>query len=108
MRFPVSNPGLRSLEAAREQIAEFCRRHHVRRLSVFGSVLRDDFRADSDIDVLVEFEPGRAPGLIRFAGMELELGRILGRPVDLLTPMSLSPEFRDRVLQEAAPLHDAA
>ena len=87
----------------REQVAEFCRRHHIRKLSLFGSVLRDDFRPDSDVDVLVEFEPEHIPGLIRFAGMELELSQLLGgRKVDLNTPQFLSPYFRDEVLEEAA------
>lgn len=86
----------------REQIAEFCRQHHICKLSLFGSVLRDDFRPDSDVDVLVEFEPDHIPGLIRFAGMELELSDILGgRKVDLNTPKFLSPYFRDEVLAEA-------
>ena|SRR6266487_3254958 len=85
------------------QIAEFCRRHHICKLSLFGSVLRDDFRPDSDVDVLVEFEPEHIPGLIRFAGMELELSQLLGgRKVDLNTPQFLSPYFRDEVLEEAA------
>jgi len=84
------------------QIAEFCRRHHICKLSLFGSVLRDDFRPDSDVDVLVEFEPDHIPGLIRFAGMELELSQLLGgRKVDLNTPQFLSPYFRDEVLEEA-------
>ena len=85
------------------QIAEFCRRHHICKLSLLGSVLRDDFRPDSDVDVLVEFEPEHIPGLIRFAGMELELSQLLGgRKVDLNTPQFLSPYFRDEVLEEAA------
>ena len=84
------------------QIAEFCRRHHICKLSLFGSVLRDDFRPDSDVDVLVEFEPKHIPGLIRFAGMELERSQLLGgRKVDLNTPQFLSPYFRDEVLEEA-------
>jgi uncharacterized protein len=84
------------------QIAEFCLRHHIRKLALFGSVLRDDFRPDSDVDVLVEFEPDHIPGLIRFAGMELELSDILGgRKVDLNTLKFLSPYFRDEVLNEA-------
>ena len=82
----------------REKIAEFCRRNHIRRLAFFGSVLRDDFRPDSDVDVLVEFEPGRAPGLLRMAGLELELSALLGRKVDLRTPAELSRYFRDEVL----------
>lgn len=84
----------------RRRLAEFCRQHHIRRLAFFGSVLRDDFGPESDIDVLVEFEPGHVPGL-GFFSMEEELGRILGRKVDLNTPGFLSPHFRDEVLREA-------
>lgn len=108
MSAAVSNAGLAAIDGARDRISEFCRRHHARRLSVFGSVLREDFGPESDIDLLVEFEPGHVPGLIRLAGMEHELGDLLGRKVDLLTPMSVSPFFRDRVLRDAVPLHDAA
>lgn len=89
-----------NLNADRDKIAEFCRKNHIRRLSLFGSVLRDDFDADSDIDVLVEFEDGHVPGLA-FFGMEEELSRIMGRKVDLSTPQFLSPYFRDEVLAEA-------
>jgi uncharacterized protein len=85
----------------REKIAAFCRRHHIRRLALFGSVLRDDFRPDSDVDVLVEFEPGHAVGLIRLAGMELELSDLLGRKADLRTPADLSRYFRQEVLESA-------
>jgi predicted nucleotidyltransferase len=81
-------------------IAEFCRSHHVRRLSLFGSVLRNDFTPGSDVDVLVEFEAGRTPGLAFFS-MQDELSGIFGRRVDLHTPASLSRYFRDRVLSEA-------
>jgi predicted nucleotidyltransferase len=84
----------------REKIAEFCRRHHIRRLSLFGSVLRDDFGSDSDVDVLVEFETGHVPGLA-FFDMEAELSQILGRKVDLSTLQFLSRYFRDEVLNEA-------
>ncbi|MGA2620717.1 MAG: nucleotidyltransferase family protein [Thermoguttaceae bacterium] len=84
------------------KVADFCRRHHIRKLSLFGSVLRDDFRPDSDVDVLVEFEEGKSPGLIRLAGMELELSEMLGgRKVDMNTPQCLSRYFRDRVKAEA-------
>ena len=84
------------------KIADFCRRHHIRKLSLFGSVLRDDFRPDSDVDVLVEFVEGKSPGLIRLAGMELELSEMLdGRKVDMNTPRCLSRYFRDRVRREA-------
>lgn len=94
--------GRANIEIPKEKIADFCRRHHIRSLALFGSVLRDDFGPDSDIDVLVEFEPGHVPGLIRLAGMELELADILGgRKVDMNTPQCLSPYFRDQVLAEA-------
>jgi predicted nucleotidyltransferase len=89
-------------------IADFCRRCHIRRLSLFGSVLRDDFRPESDVDVLVEFEPAHVPGYIRMAAMENELSVLLGRKVDLLTPNSISHYFREKVLLEAHLLHDAA
>ena len=87
------------------RVAEFCRRHRIRKLSLFGSVLRDDFRPDSDVDVLVEFEPGAAVGLIRLAGLEIELAGILGRKVDVNTPQCLSHYFRDQVLSEAEVLY---
>lgn len=90
----------------KEKIAEFCRKHHIKKLAIFGSVLRPDFRADSDIDVLVEFEPGHVPGLAFFA-MEEELSTILGRKVDLNTPQFLSKYFRDKILKEAV-VHYAA
>ena len=82
------------------EVAEFCRRHHIRRLALFGSVLRQDFSADSDVDVLVEFDPEHVPGLAFFA-MQRELSAIVGRNVDLNTPGFLSPYFRDQVLTEA-------
>ena len=72
------------VEIPRKSIAEFCRRHHIGRLDLFGSVLREDFRPDSDIDVLVEFEAGHEPGLLKFSVMEQELEAILGRKVDLV------------------------
>jgi predicted nucleotidyltransferase len=83
-----------------ERLAGFCRRNHIRKLALFGSVLRDDFRPDSDVDVLVEFEPGHVPGL-RFFALERELSEILGRKVDLNTHGFLSPYFRGRVMAEA-------
>ena len=90
-----------------EVLADFCRRHHIRRLALFGSVLRDDFGPQSDVDVLVEFEPGHVPGLAFFA-LEQEFASLLGRKVDLNTPGFLSPYFRDTVLAEAEVLYDAA
>jgi len=92
----------------REKIADFCRRYHIRKLALFGSVLRDDFRPDSDIDMLVEFEPGATPGLIRLAGMEIELTEMLGRKVDLRTPAELSRYFRQEVVGMAEVQYDAA
>src|SRR5437870_3356040 len=91
----------------KQKIADFCRRHHIRRLAVFGSALRDDFRSDSDLDVLVEFDPGHTPGLAFFA-MERELSDLLGRKVDLNTPQFLSPYFRDTVAAEAEVQYDAS
>ncbi len=82
-------------------IAEFCKRNHIRKLSLFGSVLRDDFSPDSDVDVLVEFEEGRVPGFIGFSGMEIELSALIGRKVDLRTPQELSRYFREEVVTSA-------
>ena len=82
------------------KITDFCRRHHIRRLSLFGSVLRDDFGPDSDVDVLVEFDPGHTPGF-EFISLQDELTGVIGRRVDLHTPASLSRYFRERVLAEA-------
>jgi hypothetical protein len=95
------------VEIPKEQIEAFCRRNHIRRLAFFGSVLRDDFTPESDVDVLVEFEPGTRVGL-RFFGMEQELSEILGRKVDLNTPGFLSRYFRDEVIAEAEVLYVAA
>jgi len=87
------------IELPEDQIAAFCRRHGVRRLSLFGSILGDEFGPESDVDILVEFEPGRTPGLLRMAALELELSEMLGRTVDLRTPRELSRHFRDDVLR---------
>ncbi len=95
------------IEIPKDRITEFCRRNHIRRLALFGSVLRDDFTPNSDVDVLVEFEPGQTPGL-QFFGMEIELSEILGRKVDLNTPGFLSKYFRDEVVAEAEVQYDAA
>ena len=84
----------------RERLAHFCRQHHIRKLALFGSVLREDFRPDSDVDVLVEFEPGHRVGLAFFQIQE-ELSKMLGRNVDLNTPAFLSRYFRDEVMKEA-------
>ena len=86
----------------KEQIADFCRSRHIRRLAVFGSALRSDFKESSDIDILVEFEPEHIPGLFGMARMERELSSLLGgRKVDLRTPEDLSRYFRQDVLTEA-------
>lgn len=84
-----------------EKIAELCRRHHIQRLALFGSALRDDFKPDSDVDILVEFHPDYTPGLIKLAGIEIELSNMLGRKVDLRTPQDLSPYFRQEVIESA-------
>ena len=91
----------------KKKIAAFCKRHHIRKLALFGSVLRDDFRPESDVDVLVEFEKGHVPGFA-FFGLQEELSRILGRKVDLHTPKFLSRYFRDRVLSQAEVQYDVA
>jgi len=83
-----------------DKITNFCRKHHIRRLSLFGSILRDDFGPDSDVDVLVEFEPRHTPGLAFFS-MEEELSQIIGRKVDLNTFGFLSPYFRDKIERES-------
>ena len=88
-------------EIPKEKIAGFCKRNHIRKLSLFGSVLHGDSRPDSDIDLLVEFAPGHIPGFFKFAHMERELSEIMGRKVDLRTPQELSKYFRDEVLSEA-------
>jgi uncharacterized protein len=95
------------IDLPRERIAQFCRRHHIRRLALYGSVLRDDFTPESDVDVLVEFEPGKTPGFA-IVRMQDELSAMLGRRVDLRTPNELSKYFRDEVLAEAEELYVAA
>ena len=95
------------IDIPKDRIAAFCRRNRIRRLALFGSVLREDFGPDSDVDVLVEFEPGARVGL-RFFEMEHELSAILGRKVDLNTPGFISRYFRDEVLAEAEVQYDAA
>ena len=96
------------IEIPAEALAALCRRHHIRRLALFGSILRDDFGPESDIDVLVVFEPGQVPSLLGLAGIELELTELFGRKADLRTPEDLSRYFRDEVLRESEPLYVAA
>ena len=95
------------IEIPRERIADFCRGRRIKWLALFGSVLRDDFRPESDVDVLVEFEPGARLGFAFFDVQE-ELSQILGRRVDLKTPRELSKYFRDEVLAEAEDVYVAA
>lgn len=102
---PLKEP---RIKIPKKEISGFCRRHRIRRLSLFGSVLRDDFGSTSDVDILAEFEPGATPGLIRLSGMEMELTKLFKRQVDLRTPAELSPHFRDQVLQDARVQYDAA
>jgi predicted nucleotidyltransferase len=89
------------LEIPTERLAEICRRYHVRELSLFGSVLRDDFHDDSDIDVLVEFETGAPIGLIEYVRLQHELAALVGRDVDLVEKPALKRYLRDRVLGDA-------
>jgi uncharacterized protein len=91
----------------KEKIAAFCRKNYVRRLSFFGSVVRDDFSSGSDVDVLVEFEPGHTPGLSFFA-MEMELSEIVGVHVDLNTPQFIGRYYRSQVEDEAVVQYEQA
>lgn len=99
--------GQAKIDIPSKQLANVCRRHRIRRLALFGSVLRSDFGPNSDVDVLVEFEPGARVGL-SFFKMEQELSSILGRRADLNTPGFISPYFRNEVLAEAEVQYDAA
>ena len=96
-----------ALDFDREELAALCRRHYIRRLAVFGSVLRGDQGRSGDLDILIEFERGATPGL-KFITIQDELSTIFGLTVDLNTPGFLSRHFRDRVLAEAMPLYEAA
>lgn len=91
----------------KDKLAEFCRKHHIRKLSLFGSALRGELHPNSDIDLLVEFESGHVPGLITLAGMEIELTEMLGRKADLRTPRELSRYFRDQVVNTAEVQYEA-
>ena len=96
------------VEIPADILSGFCEKNHIRKLSLFGSVLRDDFQTKSDVDVLVEFDPEHIPGLIRFCGMERELSELLGRRVDLNTPDCLSKYFKSQVLSEAQVQYESA
>ena len=86
---------------SKEELANFCKKNNIRKLSVFGSFIREQLRPDSDIDILVEFEPNHTPGLFSIIRMEMELSEIIGRKVDLRTPEDLSKYFRDEVVKNA-------
>ena|SRR3974390_2561990 len=93
---------MKSIIFSKEKIKDYCRRNHIRKLSLFGSVLRPDFGPDSDVDVLIEFEDGHVPGFFRLVDMEEELSSIMdGRKVDLRTAQDLSRYFRDEVIANA-------
>ena len=89
------------IQIDREQIAVFCRKHHLTKLALFGSVLTDRFGPDSDVDVLFEYDPEHVPSLFDVVGMEAELSEILGRKADMRTPRDLSRYFRDEVVRTA-------
>jgi predicted nucleotidyltransferase len=91
----------------KDRLVEFCRKHHIRKLSLFGSALRGQLHPNSDIDLLVEFETGHVPGLITLAGMEIELTEMIGRKADLRTPRDLSRYFRDQVVNAAEVQYEA-
>jgi len=99
---------MNQLDVPQQIINDFCKANGIRRLSFFGSVLRDDFNQNSDIDVLVEFDSSRRIGFLAMARMEIELTQILGRKVDLRTPAELSRYFRDDVLKGAQVQYEAA
>ncbi len=96
------------IQVSRSELSAFCRKHNIRRLAFFGSVLRDDFGPESDVDVLVEFDPNAKIGLIKFAGIEIELSELIGRKVDLNTEGFISKYFRNQVLSEAKEVYVAA
>lgn len=100
--------GMIQVRFDKERIREFCRKNQIKKLAFFGSVLRDDFTSDSDVDVLVEFEPGKTPGLFGLSRMEHEISALLKRKADLNTAGFLSKYFRDEILREAVPIYDAA
>jgi len=89
------------IDLPKREIEKFCKKHHIKKLSLFGSALRNDFTPESDVDVLVEFEPGRVVGFFRLSGIEIELSTIMKRKVDLRTPAELSRYFRQEVLDTA-------
>jgi predicted nucleotidyltransferase len=101
-------PSRARIDFPQERIVDFCRRHHVRRLALFGSVLRDDFTPESDVDVLVDLDAGQKVTLFTLARLQNDLSDFLGRPVDLHIPRTLNRYLRDGVLREAEDLYVAA
>lgn len=99
---------IKNIKIPEAKLREFCQRHQIRKLSFFGSVLRQDFRPDSDIDVLVEFDEDQRIGLLAFAAMQLELSELLEREVHLSTPGFISDSFRDQVLDSAQVQYERA
>jgi len=95
------------IEIPKDRIADFCRRHRIRSLSLFGSVLREDFRSDSDVDVLAEFEPDAQVGFIALSRMQRELSALLRRSVDLVPREGLKPKIREAVLSHTEELYAA-
>ena len=95
-----------SIHIPLEQLCDYCRNHYIRKMSLFGSVLRDDYKPESDIDILVEFEPEHTPGF-SFFDIQEDLSKIFGKVVDLHTPQDLSPYFIDQVLQQCKVIYDA-
>ncbi|MFA6242804.1 MAG: nucleotidyltransferase domain-containing protein [Candidatus Hydrogenedentales bacterium] len=91
----------------REQLALFCRRNQIRKLAFFGSAIRNDFREESDVDVLVEFGQGETPGLLQMVSLEQELTEMFGRKADLRTPAELSRYFRNEVVESATVAYEA-
>ncbi len=96
-----------SIEIPLDEIAAFCRRHHIRQLALFGSVLREDFSPDSDVDILVEFEPDTQVGFMALSGMQFELSEIFQRPVDLVPRQGLKPKIKDNILSCAQVIYAA-
>ncbi|MEM7017162.1 MAG: nucleotidyltransferase family protein [Pseudomonadota bacterium] len=96
------------IEIPKTKLRQFCRRNKIRRLSLFGSVLRDDFSSESDIDILVEFAPNAGIGLIKLAGLEIELSQLLGRKAEIHTVKGLNPRFKNEVLKLAETQYEQA
>jgi len=94
----TKNPSRVKIKVPKQELADFCRRYHVQKLALFGSVLGNNFRADSDVDVLVSFQPNAKIGFITFSRMQRELAELFNRPVDLVPMDGLKPVIRDLVL----------